>query len=104
MGFAKLLKKIFGTTASGNTIAVYLQDKKCGRKIKVLLRKSYDIQRIYEEDKDAAYMVNKVVVCDKCFNRIEINLKFDRRYKIISRDIKGGKFLQEEEYNKEKNQ
>ena len=82
-----------------NIIRIYLQDNKCGEKIEVLLRKSYDIQRVYEDD-SAYYKITKVVVCTKCYNKIKINITFDKNYKVITNYIENGKFITQDEYNK----
>ncbi len=95
------LKDIINTIFSKedkNIIRIYLQDNKCGEKIEVLLRKSYDIQRVYE-DSNAYYKITKVVVCTKCYNKIKINITFDKNYNIITNKIENGKFITKEEYN-----
>lgn len=99
MGLKDLFKGIFTGKKYDNIVNIYLKDSKCGNKIKVLLRKSYDIQRVYDEGKEAAFMINKVIICDKCFNKITIDIKFDKKYNIISREIEGGKYITEEEYS-----
>ncbi len=99
MGFWDNLKKIFSSPKSTNIIEVYLKDNKCGKMFKVFLRKSYEISRVYETKNDVKHMVNKVVVCDKCFNRIKFSLGFDKHYNIITRHIEGGSFITEKEYN-----
>jgi hypothetical protein len=99
MGFLDSIKRLLSSPQKSNIIEVYLKDDKCGKMLKVILRKSYEISRVYEEQSDVKYMVNKVVICDKCFNRIKFSLGFDKHYNIISRQIEGGSFLSEEEYN-----
>ena len=98
MGFKDIIKGLFGGKDK-KIIKLYLQDKKCGEKIEVLLRKSYDIHRVYEDDK-VYYKINKVVVCTKCYNKIRIIVTFDKAYNILTREIENGKFITEEEYNK----
>jgi hypothetical protein len=98
MGF---FKGLFSTNRNNNIINIFLKDNKCGHKIRVVLRKSYDIQRVYDDqDQEAAFMINKLIICDKCFNKINIDIKFDKRYNILSRKIDNGEFITEEEYNK----
>lgn len=82
-------------------IAIYLKDNKCNEKIKILVRKSYDIQRIYEEGEEVEFRLNKVVICNKCYNKIYVKLDFDRNYNIIKKEVNGGEIISEEEYNKE---
>jgi len=101
MGFLKFLKSFFQPPKDRNLIPIYLSDKKCNEKIKVLVRKTYDIHSLYEEEGEAAYRLNKVVICNKCYNKINLSIDFDRNYNIIKKTIEGGNFITEEEYNKE---
>lgn len=101
MGIIDKLKNIFsGGSSSSKLIDVYVEDNKCGNQMKLLFRKSYDIQKVYEDDREADYEINKVVVCDKCYNKIQLHLEFDKRYNIINKEIENGKIISEEEYNK----
>lgn len=99
MGVFNFFNKFYSKQRFNNILEVYLQDNRCGNKIKVILRKSYDIQRIYEE-KEADFEVNKVVICDKCFNKIKINIQYDKKYNVISRKIEGGSFINKEDFYK----
>lgn len=101
LGFFDVLKNLFHPAKQSNIIHIYLKDKKCNEKIKVLVRKSYDIQRIYEDNEEAEYRLKKVVICNKCYNKINVKIDFDRRYNIINNQIDGGELITEEEYNKQ---
>jgi hypothetical protein len=103
MSILNFLKKLFPTAQNTNIITIYLRDKKCKERIKVLARKSYDIHTLYEEEGEAAYRLSKVVVCNNCYNKIYLTLDFDRNYNIIKEEVKGGDIISEEEYNKEEN-
>lgn len=102
MEILNYLKKLFKPTKTGNIINIYLRDQKCGNKIKVLVRKSYDIQKVYNSNEEAAYKISKVIICDKCFNKITIESYFDRKYNVISRKIEGGTYIKADEYEQEK--
>lgn len=99
MGLMDFFKNIFSGNRGSNTINLYVKDKKCGEKIKILLRKSYDIQKVYSDEEEAAYEINKVVICNNCYNKINIGVKFDKRYNKILEEIDNGSFITEEEYN-----
>lgn len=99
MGFINFLKNIFKPANHGNLINLYLKDNKCGEKIKLILRKSYDIQRIYEDSEEADYRLSKVVICNNCYNKINLKIDFDRRYNIINKEIDKGELITEEEFN-----
>ena|SRR5690554_4250699 len=99
MGLLDSIRNIFSSARNSNIIEIFVEDDKCGKKFKILLRKSYEISRVYENQGDIKYKVNKVVVCDKCFNKIIFTLGFGKNYHIISREIEGGKFITEKEFN-----
>lgn len=102
MGLINFIKRFFQTPQDSNLISIYLRDKKCNEKIKVLVRKSYDIQPLYEEEEEAAYRLSKVVICNKCYNKIYLTMDFDRNFNLIKEEARGGEFITEEEYNNEK--
>jgi len=94
------LKSIFKGDGANQSklIDIYVEDDKCGNQMKLLFRKSYDIQKVYKDDREAAYEIKKVVVCDNCYNKIDLHLEFDKRYKIIRQEIENGKIISKEEY------
>lgn len=100
LSILEFFKNIFSTNNSGNLINIYLRDDKCGGKIKVLVRKSYDIQRIYEHNQEAEYSLKKAVICNNCYNKIDVKIDFNKRYNIIDKTIKGGELITEDEYKK----
>lgn len=93
------IKNMFTSSSDPKIIKVFLKDSKCGNKMRVVLRKGYDIQRIYDDNLEGNYQVRKVIVCDKCYNNVVIDLKFDRNYNILDKSIENGQFLTEEEFN-----
>jgi hypothetical protein len=44
------------------------------------------------------YEIKKVVVCDHCYNKIDLHLEFDNRYKIINEEITEGKIITKEKF------
>lgn len=99
MAFFDFIKNIFSPVKNTNLLLIYLKDKKCGEKIKVLVRKSYDIQTVYEDSHNAEYRLSKVVICNNCYNKINLQLDFDRGYNIINSQIDGGELITEEEFD-----
>ena len=100
MGFLDKIKSIFSGGSQSKLIDIYIEDDKCENQMKLLFRKSYDIQKVYEDNREADYEIKKVVVCDKCYNKIELNLEFDKKYNIINQEIKDGKIINKEEFGK----
>lgn len=100
LGLFDFIKGLFKSNKKMNLIFIFIQDNRCSNKIKILLRKSYDISRVYN-DKSVYFRVNKGVVCNNCYHKIDLRIDFDKRYNIIEQEIDGGKFISEEEYNSE---
>lgn len=98
MGLFDFFKSLFSGNRGSKNVNLYVKDKKCGEKIRILLRKSYDIQRIYDDNDEASYGIKKVIICNNCYNKINIEVKFDKNYNKISEKIKNGIFITEEEY------
>lgn len=103
----RLVSRLLGTTPSVDStgvvvtqdaVWVYLRCEKCGEPIAVRLSKMSAIQR--EESKDYAWFVNKTVVGSKnrCFNRMELRLEFDTRYRLLRKELTGGTFIPKHEY------
>jgi uncharacterized protein (DUF2344 family) len=99
MGLFDKLKNIFsGEGNDSKLVEVYIEDEKCGNQMKLIFRKSYDIQKVYEEHREAAYEIKKVVICDNCYNKIELRIEFDKNYNIIDQEVKDGKIISSKEY------
>jgi len=76
----------------GEAIIVSIECDRCGERIETRLRKSSDIPRSSEGD-PFEYFVQKTLVGTKCFNRIELRLEMDGRYRLISSSAKGGRLV-----------
>lgn len=100
MGLFDKIKSIFKGSGGNKSklVDIYIEDDKCGNQMKLIFRKSYDIQKVYEDNRDAAYEIQKVVVCDKCYNKIDLHLEFDKGYNIINKEIEDGKIISREEF------
>lgn len=79
-----------GITDVGEAILVELMCDRCHEVLSVRLRKSSDIQRNYDGSGPEFY-VRKTVVGNKCFNRIELELEMDARYRPVATRVQGGK-------------
>ncbi|WP_286169666.1 hypothetical protein [Halocella sp. SP3-1] len=100
MSLLDFFRDLFKSNNKRNLMFIFIQDNKCGHKIKILLRKSYDISRVYN-DKSVCFRVNKGVICNNCYHKINLRIDFDKRYNIVNQEIDGGKVISEEEYNSE---
>lgn len=100
MGLFDKIKSIFKGDGGRQSklVDIYIEDDKCGNQMKLIFRKSYDIQKVYEDNREAVYEIRKVVVCDNCYNKIDLHLEFDKRYHIIRQEITDGKIIDKEEF------
>ena len=56
-----------------------------------------------EEPEDGfEYYVNKTIVGNKCFNRIEASFFFDAKYELINSDLYNGELITEKNLLKER--
>lgn len=82
-------RRYAGIRDEREAVIVSVTCDRCGEIIEVRLRKSSDIQRNYESN-EAAYYVRKTIVGNECFNRIELSIEFDQRYRPIDVVVEGG--------------
>lgn len=81
-----------------DAVWVYLQCNRCGEPIAVRLNKASTLQR--EDTPDYAWFVKKTIVGSKnrCFNRMQLHLEFDNRFRVVRKELKGGTFISKSEY------
>jgi len=79
-----------GITEAGDAVLVTVECDRCGEEITVRLRKSSDIQRNYDEE-GPEFFVRKTLVGKQCFNRIDLELDMDARYRPVDARVRGGK-------------
>jgi len=68
---------------------------KCQEIIKVRIDKKTDLQSelLQPGESGCAFTLKKEVLGKRCSNLIEVCLKFDSRYNIISKELKNGKLI-----------
>ncbi|MFQ6066169.1 MAG: hypothetical protein ACE5K3_02675 [bacterium] len=104
MGFWKRLffrkrEKRITPRLKGDFISFAVKCDKCGEEIRINVNRRTDIQSLYTEpgEKGASYTLKKEILGRKCPNLINITVDFDRGYRVLSRNISGGKFISPEE-------
>lgn len=90
-----------GIRQTRDAIWVYLKCNRCGEKVALRLRKTSEIQREYGDEAGYDMFINKVAICNKCFQRMNLRLEFDRAYRVINKQLEHGGFITPEEYEKE---
>ncbi len=103
MGFLKKIADIFTTSGSSGAPAywIYVQCDRCGEKIKTRVNLHSDLSIRYAEKDDAdTYFCRKMIIGNqRCFQKIEVEMTFDRNKKLKDRQISGGQFISEEEFS-----
>jgi len=96
--FSRKAKKGIFPRLKGDFILFAVKCDKCGEEIKINVNRRTDIQSLYTEagEKGAAYILKKEILGRKCPHLINITVDFDRSYRILSRDVSGGKFISSE--------
>lgn len=81
---------------------LYVRCDRCGEKVKTRIDLLRDLTPRYGEEGDVSfYFLRKVLVGSRgCFQPIEVRLTLDARRNVLSREIAGGHFITEEEYEK----
>ena len=79
---------------------IYVRCQRCGEAIRIRADRRYDLVSEMRDPGEAgpAYTVHKDIVGARCFQRIAVRLAFDPRLQLVEREIQGGQFLTEQEY------
>ena len=104
MGFFKKVASFLSATPTNvETLGLYARCEKCGEVLRTRIHLRHDLSPIYDEGgQGVTYFVRKTLVGSKrCFQPIEVELTFDANRKVVAREITGGRFITEEEYEAE---
>jgi len=101
MSFFKRLSSMFDPRDKRSTDTSYwymVQCNRCGEKIQARIDMRNDPSINYgESDQDTTYFCRKVLMGEgRCFQQIEVEFTFDKNHQLIDRQIRGGKFVDEE--------
>ena len=90
------LKKLFAPrqpyTKSYYTFTV--KCKRCGEAIAGRIDLDNDLSVEYEDGGDVFYARKVLIGENKCFQRVEVNLKFNSNRQMIEREAIGGEFIE----------
>lgn len=93
------LKKLFGgQSGHGDTdgIYLYIRSNRTGEVIRVRLHKYNDLTA---SDDFTSYHVNKTIIGEKSFDRIEAEFEFDKNRRLANSNITGGTLVDEDAYD-----
>lgn len=102
MGFLRQVRQLFGHRAERDDgLYFYVRCDRCAAVVRVRLNPATELQQDFDEqgDRVSGYFVRKVVVDSRCFRPIEAKLWFDAARRVRSREISGGTFVTEAEYD-----
>lgn len=99
MNLIKKLATLMAATGQGgdfNSYWIAVQCDRCGETVRARVSMSNDLSAEYDEDgKVTGYFCRKVLIGpQRCFQPIEVTLKFDAKRKLVERTIAGGKFVE----------
>lgn len=93
----RLSKLLSGPSAPAGDVGLYyyVQCNRCGEVIRVRINPMNDLSA---NDDSSALFVRKVVVGTRCYNRIEVELTYNKDRKLIDSTVQGGKMVDEAAY------
>ncbi len=99
MSFLKRLAGLFGGPASGEGGSYYrftVRCNRCGEEIQARVNLSNDLSVEYGEgDGEQTYVCRKGIMgTGRCFQIVEVTLRFDARRQLTERQIAGGTFVE----------
>jgi hypothetical protein len=104
MGLFKKLSNLFVSSGDQDPSGywIFVRCNRCGEVIRTRVDLRNDLSLEYGEDrKDYIYYCRKVLIGQKrCFQQIEVHIKFNDKRELIDREINGGEFTSEEEFIK----
>lgn len=79
---------------------IYVACSRCGEAIRIRTDRRYDLVSTMLDpgEPGPAYTMHKDIVGTRCFQRIAVDVEFDRRLQTIAHRVSGGRWLSAEEY------
>jgi hypothetical protein len=93
MGF---LKKLFSSPARppANLYNFSVQCNHCGEVIEGHINLANDLSNDFEDDREVFFVRKVLMGSSRCFQQIEVQMKFDPNKQLIEKEIQGGKFVE----------
>jgi len=100
MSFFKRFSKLVSPPVDRNAYWVYVRCDRCGEKLQTRINLNNDLSINYgDKEGDDRYYCRKIIMGTRnCFQRIEVELIFDKNRNVIGQEIQGGKFISKEEF------
>ena len=91
-----LLQKLFGSSTASpqrHSYTFSVKCRRCGEIIEGRVDLSNDLSVEYEEGGDVYYARKILMGVNKCFQRMEVELKFTSSRELLERHVTGGEFI-----------
>jgi hypothetical protein len=99
MSFFTKISQLVSPHPDANVYWVYVKCNRCGEQLRGRVNLSNDLSIHYVGKGKDTYFCRKVIMgSGKCFQRVEVELTFDKNRKLINKEIQGGAFISEDEY------
>jgi hypothetical protein len=89
-----ILNRLLGRPEEDGALWLYVRCSHCGATVRVRINLFNDLSLT----EDGGYILRKDILDDKCFQLMRAELRFDSKRRVISRDIEGGEFITQDEY------
>jgi len=99
MGFLKKLGNLFNPRSQSDQWVqwVRVECNRCGEQISARVDLRNDLSINYGDNGSPTYFTRKVLMGEgQCFQKIEVELTFDKNRQLTGRQISGGKFVDEQ--------
>lgn len=86
---------------SAGRLPIYVRCNRCAEALKTEINLQNDLSADYDTSGKVRYHVRKVITgSELCFQRIEVELDFDSRKRLIGENVMGGKRIDEQEFTR----
>lgn len=99
--FTRIFKQLTAAPQDDpNAVWIYAQCDRCGEKLRARINTRAELSPEFSNtDNATSFYCRKVLIGEqRCFQQIEINVKFNNRFRIIEKEISGGKFITRDEF------
>jgi hypothetical protein len=94
MNFFKKLFSGSPSQPSSNMYTFLVKCNRCGETIEGHVNLSNDLSLDYDGDREVYFVRKGLVGSGRCFQQIEVELKFDANKNLIEKQISGGQFVE----------
>lgn len=95
------LRRLFGggaKPAGDHALHLYVKCSRCGSAVHVRVDLYNDLSSDYGDTDAEGYTLFKEIMDDRCFRLMRATIQFDARRNETSREVEGGTFISEAEY------